>query len=233
MIYPVGEVSGIFCIEGAGYARVYFIVRPVPLLIDAGSAGRGEAILRDLASLGMRPLDIKKIIVTHHHEGHAGGLWELQKRTGAKIYAHVSDVNYIRGRKPRRAPRRGLSKVYHSAVSLIRPVDLRPVELDGKLRDGDEIAGLRVIHTPGHTPGHICLLRGDVLFSGDLLQVTAGAFREMPQASTADVPTSRASIRKIARLDFRAILSGHRPPYVFEADRKVRELAQKLGEGAD
>lgn len=229
MIYPVGERSGIYCIEGAGPARVYFVTAPEPLLIDAGAVGQGEVILRSLASLGIRPLDIKKIIVTHHHANHAGGLWELHKRSGAKLYAHANDADLIRGRKPRRAARRGLSKVYHYAVDLVGPVDPRPVDLDGKLRDGDMIAGLRVIHTPGHTPGHICLLRGPVLFSGDLLEATSGGFRETPHTHTSDLATSRQSIRMIAKFDFAAILSGHRPPYVVEADAKVRELAEKLG----
>lgn len=229
MIYPVGEESGIFCIEGGGPARVYFVQAPEPLLIDAGAVGQSETIFRSLASLGVRPLDIKKIIITHHHADHAGGLWELHKRSGAKLYAHINDADFIRGRKPRRAPRRGLTKMYHNAVSLIGPSEPRPVALDGKLRDGDEIAGLRVIHTPGHTPGHICLLRGPVLFSGDLLEATAGGFSETPHALTSDLPTSRKSIRMIAKLEFTAILSGHRPPYVIDANNKVRELAEKLG----
>ncbi len=58
---------------------------------------------------------------------------------------------------------------------------------------------------------------------------SAGAFRETPHIFTADVPTSRASIRKVAQLDFEAVLSAHSPPYVFGAAEKVRELAQQLG----
>jgi glyoxylase-like metal-dependent hydrolase (beta-lactamase superfamily II) len=85
------------------------------------------------------------------------------------------------------------------------------------------------VHTPGHTPGHLCLLRDDYLFSGDLLLATAGAFRETSHIFTADVPTSRASIRKVAQLEFQVILSSHNPPYVFRASEKARELADKLG----
>jgi glyoxylase-like metal-dependent hydrolase (beta-lactamase superfamily II) len=66
------------------------------------------------------------------------------------------------------------------------------------------------------------------LISGDLLQATAGVFGEMPHTATADVSTSRASIRKVAELSFEAILPGHNPPYVFGARDRVRELVARL-----
>jgi glyoxylase-like metal-dependent hydrolase (beta-lactamase superfamily II) len=75
----------------------------------------------------------------------------------------------------------------------------------------------------------MCLLREGFLFSGDLLTAKASAFSETPHLFTADVPTSRQSIRKVAELNFDAILSSHHPPVVFGAQDKVRELARKLG----
>jgi glyoxylase-like metal-dependent hydrolase (beta-lactamase superfamily II) len=72
-------------------------------------------------------------------------------------------------------------------------------------------------------------LRDGYLFSGDLLQATPGEFRETPHIFTADVPTARASIRMISKLNFDVILSAHNPPHVFGAADRVRELADKLG----
>ena len=60
MIYEVGRGTGLFCSEGAG-CRVYFIARPEPMLVDAGAPGRGDAILRDLASIGVQPIQVRKI----------------------------------------------------------------------------------------------------------------------------------------------------------------------------
>jgi hydroxyacylglutathione hydrolase len=105
--------------------------------------------------------------------------------------------------------------------------------VDRLINDGEQIGSFTVVHTPGHTPGHLCLLRGDSLFSGDLLLATSPAFHETPHMFTADVPTSRVSIRKVAGFDFQAILSSHSPPYVFRAAERVRALASKLGDPLD
>ena len=120
-------------------------------------------------------------------------------------------------------------RVLYAAQSLIGARNVTPVELDRCVNDGDQIGSFMVVHTPGHTPGHICLLRDDSLFSGDLLQAISPAFRETPHILTADVPTSRVSIRKVAGLEFQAILSSDNPPYVFRASERVRALAAKFG----
>ena len=105
MIYEIDKGAGVFCSEGAG-CRVYFIACPEPMLIDTGAPGRGENILRDLASIGVQPIQVRKIILTHHHIGHSGGLWLLKRRTGAHALAHQADAPYLTGRRSRRAARR-------------------------------------------------------------------------------------------------------------------------------
>lgn len=233
MVYQVGDKSGVYCIEGAGQARVYFVGAPDYTLIDAGMPGKADKIITALAQIGVQPLQVKHIILTHHHWDHVGSLWELKKRTGAQVVAHPRDADYISGRRPRRAPRRLPGRVMYGVFSLLGARNLTSVEVDRPISDGDQIGSFRVVHTPGHTPGHVCLLRGDSLFSGDLLQATSPSFRETPHIFTADVPTSRVSIRKIAGLEFQAILSSHSPPYVFRAAERVRALASKLGDASD
>jgi glyoxylase-like metal-dependent hydrolase (beta-lactamase superfamily II) len=227
MIYEIGKGTGMFCIEGTG-ARAYFVARPEPMLVDTGSPGHAHEILRDLAHIGVQPIHLKKIILTHHHAAHVGGAAALKRQSGAKVCAHGADVPYIAGRVKRRAPRRPVDRVFHSAVALVGFAEPLPVEVERRLDEGDEINGWRVIHTPGHTPGHICLLRGDVLISGDLLLASAGGFREMPFASITDIAASRASIRRVAALTFNAILPAHNPPHVANAGVRVQELAARL-----
>lgn len=226
MIYQVGADTGVYCIEGAG-ARVYFIARPEPMLVDAGAPGHAETIFRALAQVGVQPIHLKKIILTHHHLGHVGSLGALKRRSGAIALAHYADAPYITGKRPRRQPRHPVERVFQSAVGLVALPDA-PVDVEWRLDDGAEINGWRVLHTPGHTPGHICLWRGEMLISGDLLLATAGAFRELPHSSITDVVTSRVSIRRAAELPFTAILPGHNPPYVFNARTKVQELTARL-----
>lgn len=229
MIYPVGDKSGIYCIEDAGPARVYFIGAPDYCLIDTGTPGKSDRVLAALAQIGVQPLQVKRIVLTHHHLDHAGGVWELKKRTGAQLFAHPSDADYITGRRARRAPRGTPGKTIVGAFSWTASRTLPAVGVDRAVNDGDRIGSLTVVHTPGHTPGHICLQRGEFFFSGDLLQASSVEFQETPHELTADVPTSRQSIRKVAKLEFQAILSSHNPPYVFGAAEHVRELADRLG----
>jgi glyoxylase-like metal-dependent hydrolase (beta-lactamase superfamily II) len=229
MIYQVGDKTGNYCIEGVGRARVYFVGAPEYTLIDTGMPGKADTILASLAQIGIQPLRVKRIILTHHHLDHVGSLWELKRRTGAEVVAHPRDAEYITGKRPRRAPR---SLAGRLTLTLFKQLGARnppSVDVDRRVNDNERIGSFTVVHTPGHTPGHICLQRGDCFFSGDLLQATPGEFRETPHTLTADVPTSRWSIRKVAKLEFQAILSSHQPPYVFGAAEHVRELADSLG----
>jgi glyoxylase-like metal-dependent hydrolase (beta-lactamase superfamily II) len=227
MIYEIDKGAGIFCSEGAG-CRVYFIARPEPMLIDTGAQGRADSILRDLASIGVQPIQIRKIILTHHHVGHTGGLWLLKRRTGAHAMAHKADAPYITGRRPRRSARRSVERVFHNAIAKVGFGDAMVVSLERALEDGDEINGWRVIHTPGQTPGHICLHKRDILISGDLLSASAGGFRVAPPQTIIDPIAYERSLCAVAKLDFEIILPAHNPPYVVEASKKVRELAASL-----
>jgi len=227
MIYEIDKGTGLFCSEGAG-CRVYFIARPEPMLVDAGAMGRGEAILRDLASIGVQPIHVRKIILTHHHLGHTGGLWLLKRRCGAHAMAHKADAPYITGKRPRRSSRRSVERAFHTAIAKVGFGDAMVVSLERLLDDGDEINGWRVIHTPGQTPGHICLHKRDVLISGDLLMASAGAFRPAPPPTIVDPVAYRASLHTVAQLNFEIILPAHNPPYVVDAAIKVRELVANL-----
>lgn len=228
MIFQVGDHTGVYCIENAGNVRVYYVA-PEATLIDAGLPGKADKIIRALANIGVQALHVKRIIVTHHHFDHVGSLWELKRRTGAQVLAHQRDAEYISGKRQRRPPRHFAGRVMHTLINSGIAGRVQGVEVDQRLNDGDRVGSFIVIHTPGHTPGHICLWRDGYLFSGDLLQATPGEFRETPHIFTADVPTSRASIRMISKLNFDVILSAHNPPHVFGAAERVRELADKLG----
>jgi hydroxyacylglutathione hydrolase len=87
------------------------------------------------------------------------------------------------------------------------------------LRDGEEVAGFRVVHTPGHTPGHVIFFReadrvavaGDVLANIHFLTGRPG-LREPPPFSSADPARNRQSIHTLVNLDPRVVCFGHGPP---------------------
>lgn len=227
MIFQVGDHSGIYCIDNAGPARVFY-VSDERTVVDTGVPGSVDKILSGLAQIGVSPLQVKRIIVTHHHADHVGSLFELRKRTGAPVVAHPLDAEFINGKRARRAPKGAIGKLMFGTMSLLGMNRLPNVEVDRCVEDGDQVGGFQVIHTPGHTPGHICLLYDKYLFSGDLLLATPGAFEETSHLFTGDLALSRQSIVKVAQLKFDSLLSSHRPPYAFGAAEKMRELAQKL-----
>lgn len=119
-------------------------------------------------------LNLKMIILTHGHLDHIGAIGYLQKETGAKIAIHEGDLRGIHGEKlstPLKEGVAGYPKDTARIQGLATPVD--KVLQDNDLIEVDGMA-LRVIHTPGHSPGSICLLTKKennqyLLFSGDTL----------------------------------------------------------------
>lgn len=99
------------------------------------------------------------------------------------------------------------------------------------LRDGDEIpalGGLRVVHTPGHTPGSICLYaqRHKLLFTGDMLQVIRGKVTFASTLFSADLPQARSSVARLAELDVETIAFAHYPAWRDDANGVLRDLAR-------
>ena len=103
---------------------------------------------------------------------------------------------------------------------------VQPFQIDLVLNDGDKIAGLAVIHVPGHTPGSIALYdpKRKVLFTGDTLRYRDGKVEGPPKKFTMDPERVQQSIEKLKSLDFDIMLGGHGEPLKHDASAKVREF---------
>jgi glyoxylase-like metal-dependent hydrolase (beta-lactamase superfamily II) len=108
-------------------------------------------------------------------------------------------------------------------------VKFRPVKPDVLLKEDDEIASLKVIPTPGHTPGHICLYQpGRLIFAGDALRSDKkGNPIAMSKQMTLDIEEAWKSVRKIASLEFDILLPGHGAPVIHDASKRVRQLLER------
>jgi glyoxylase-like metal-dependent hydrolase (beta-lactamase superfamily II) len=164
------------------------------------------------------------IVATHYHFDHTGNVSALVARSGAKLCAHVEDIPYIEGRTPWMPTREPFRWIDHFGP---RPYSLR---VDRPLRGGEMLPfgrGLRVIHAPGHTPGHIALYSQEhrVLFAGDALMNTAGLRLPMSM-STHDIEAAKRSVRELAALDFDIALPGHGTPVIGQANEKIAEWAK-------
>lgn len=156
-----------------GPVNVYLIEEDPLTLIDAGprSDEAIEALKAGLARLGYRVSDIKRIIITHAHADHYGLARLIVEESGAEVYIHAWDAPGVSGSTDYSVYRRLLT-VAGVPKDMIERMDTGyqkflgyayPLEGLRLLEDEDEILfeheSLSVVHTPGHTPGSICLVR--------------------------------------------------------------------------
>src|SRR5664280_91684 len=164
MMWLMKMADGVFNVDGVRVANVYLVVtQDGLLLVDTGMPGHARRILRFIEGLGRQPRDLRDIVLTHCDIDHVVSVAELKRRTGARVAIHELDVAVLSGEQ--RPQKGGLAM-----VALYRLLRFRPIAPDLRLRDGDTIGGLQVMHVAGHTAGSIALLRNDgVVSSGDAL----------------------------------------------------------------
>ena len=169
----------------------------------------GYESARILSFLEEKGLKAEAILLTHGHFDHVMAAPGIQKATGAKLYIHKND-------QPDLAPEVAGHRGY------LREPYVMP-RVDGNLEDGSEIKvgdlTFRVLHTPGHTLGSVCLLCGDLMFSGDTL--FAGTCGRCDLAG-GSLEQMFASLKKLAQLegDYK-VLPGHMEASTLETERRT------------
>jgi glyoxylase-like metal-dependent hydrolase (beta-lactamase superfamily II) len=186
-----------------GFVSAYVLVRGrEAAIVDTGTAGSETAIAQTLSDLGVDWVDVDHVMLTHFHPDHAGSTPAVLDAANDAIgYAGEADIPAIQSPRPLQA-----------------------------VGDGDEIFGLQIIATPGHTPGHISVLDpdGGFLVAGDALTVDAAGVAGPTPGFTADLPMAHDSVRKIAELTFADVLVGHGDPVEGDGDIQVAALAASL-----
>ncbi len=193
------------------------------LVIDTGSPGNARRISRYAESHGA--LDkLKFIVLTHADIDHGGSAAELKRLTGAKIAIHAAEAAFLTERGNIPGHFRWASALW---PRLSRSARFTP---DVLLKDGDHIGHFEVVHTPGHTPGSICLRQpGKLIFTGDVVRTHANDRLLTPSQPTAsDMTEAMKSLHKIAALDFDSLLGGHGPPVIGNAAAKLRKMLATL-----
>jgi hydroxyacylglutathione hydrolase len=199
------------------------------VVVDTGMPGQSESILANISAIGKKPEDVKEIILTHADMDHSGSAMQLRERTGAKIAAHEWEALVLSGKRPVKQAK-GILRIVFAALRIWMPPML-PFLADRVLQDGEVISGWKMIFTPGHTQGSICLyLAGKALLAGDALCCDKKGNPIPPIAMMSlDMPTAMQSVAYIATLEFDMLLPGHGVPCLERASERVAALISPKG----
>src|SRR5215212_10914286 len=196
-------------------------------LVDAGLPDQIEAISAALHEGGIGVGDLRRIIFTHQDLDHVGSGAALVRQSGAKALAHPDDAPYIEGElRPLKVTPEMLERRPQMREVLER---LEPVRVDEHLEDGSRLdlaGGIRVIFTPGHTPGHISLYleRPKVLIAGDALTAEGSSLKGPNQSMTLEMRTALQSMRRLADLEIDTIVCYHGGVVGEDANGQLRRV---------
>jgi glyoxylase-like metal-dependent hydrolase (beta-lactamase superfamily II) len=199
----------------------HLVLEPELSLIDCGYRGSSTRIAAAISEMGRSIEELARVVCTHGHPDHAGSARELAL-AGIPILIHPADAEVLRTswRDTVRRPSRG------SVFAAMTPEPPNVVSI----HDGDILPmldGLEVIHTPGHTPGSVCLYgaRDRVLFVGDTLQRRFGRVSFASRLYSDDAAAARTAVKRLAALDVETIVFSHYPALRREAAVTLARLA--------
>ncbi len=182
-----------------GFVSAYVLLRGNEVAVVDTGTGDVTPIADTLAAAGSGFDRVGDIIITHLHGDHVGGLDALTEAApSARAHAGEADIAGI------------------ATAATLSP-----------LNDGDEVFGLQVIATPGHTAGHVSVFDPDtgILVAGDALNLSTGDLTGSAPEFTADAAAADASVDKLATLEVQSILAGHGDPLTEDAGPALTALA--------
>ncbi|MEU0407925.1 MBL fold metallo-hydrolase [Streptomyces griseorubiginosus] len=214
------------------------------VLVDAGLPGSLPYLTERMDEAGIPLARVTRVVLTHQDMDHIGGLDGVLQAVPhpVEVIAHEAEAPYIQGDKPllrmhddgRAAmlaaageeQRREMFKLMEAAKNREK------VSVDRVVRGGEVLpycGGITVVHTPGHTPGHICLYLNQtkVLVCGDELEVLDGALAGPRPGLSADEPLAYRSIGVLARYDVDTAVCYHGGVWREDTSRRIHELAQE------
>jgi len=186
----------IHVIPGLGMDSNVFLVenRGETVVVDAGMDSTAEYVLASLGKLlgGAKP---KALVLTHMHIDHVGGAAAIAREYSCEVVMHEKDADAIVKGDPVRTG----AAMFGGSVE---PLKVR------KLAEGDKVAGMEVIHTPGHTIGSMCLYdsKSKSLISGDTVFRDGVGRWDLP---TGNVKSLHESVARLAAMDVEGLYPGH------------------------
>lgn len=236
-VYAIGQREG-FQGYASGYVNAYLLDDDDGLtLIDTLYETDPRLILEQLARMDRTLADLKRILLTHGHRSHLGGLRFLKDQSGADVYAHEYEADIIsgqRGAQPVTLRPMPPWSLYPQRLGLALGLGGHPpCPVDDYLEHEQRIGPVQVIQTPGHTPGHLSFYWRDrgVLFTGDAV-ATWPAFGPGWPGFNLNPRQHRKSIDRLVALkdDIEVLAVSHGRPILKGAGAYLRSLVAEKPE---
>ena len=201
-------------------------------LVDTLFEGDGSGVLEAIRTIGRSPRDLKHIVLTHAHRSHLGGVAALKRETGATVLGHEWEADIVAGERPAQSvglkPARPLRTYpFQVGIFLGKPKHA-PCPVDEAVGEADEVGPLRVLHVPGHSPGHLAFYwpeRG-LLIAGDAV-ATWPRFEGGWPAFTINPVQHAESLRRLAALEAAIVGVGHGEAITDNAVERLHGLVER------
>ncbi|MFI1769372.1 MBL fold metallo-hydrolase [Streptomyces sp. NPDC020800] len=198
------------------------------MIVDTGVAGRAPAMLKQIAEAGLRPADVRLILLTHYHADHSGSALELREATGAPIAIHRDDADQLR--RGGRVDLQPTSLMPRLMKVMLAKAEIPAIEPDITLGDEEDLTRFggigRSFVTPGHTPGSVCVLLADnSILAGDALSggLMRARIARKPMFAT-DLDAAVRSMRAVADHAPTAVYVGHGGPLTAPSVASLKTL---------
>lgn len=217
-----------------GLVNAFVIESDGLTLVDTGYKGSTERIFKAIRKSGKNPADIKRIILTHLHPDHAGSAAEIKRKLNVPVLAHEADADLIEagagGRDTKLFAPGVLNWLLFQIFIKRSPMLTEPVQVDQRLKSYEVLdiaGGIEIVHTPGHSQGHIALRLPEeqLLIAGD---ICANMFGLDWSVVYENLELARQSIQKVTELEFDKAVFGHGFPIKTMAAAKFRKFYQTL-----
>ncbi|GLX71372.1 MBL fold metallo-hydrolase [Paenibacillus glycanilyticus] len=211
------------------------------ILVDTGMPGSAPVIIELAKQEGIEEQQLRTVLLTHQDIDHIGGLPAFKAdNPELVVYAHEGDKAVIDGKQPmlKVSPERmaGLLGALPEEVrAQFAAAFLEPSgeNVDRLMADGETLplaGGITVIHTPGHTPGHVSLYHqpSKTLIAGDAMVVEDGELKGPREAVTPDMATALQSLKKLKAYDIETVICYHGGIFRGDVQGRLSALTEEL-----